>query len=278
MEQPTSASSTALDYRRAADAPRERISVAWLIAAVILATIPVALTIRAGRAAPLVYRITPIVAGAGIAAGCALIALRVVRVRWWAVVVLAVSVLLSVSASAGTFAVLEYRNRDTVLAPALTSTLPWVGVVASFAWAFALLWIDRRGGATFRSRRAKWSVMPVMVLAWLGLSLENVMVYLAVMMFSGHVVARTASPDGRCVATAQRESFLDTSYAITLQGSPFALTAQRIGGPSFDGAGPLGTPSITWSADSRIVELRLGDDAPCFRYDTIAKRELSLLP
>jgi hypothetical protein len=100
------------------------------------------------------------------------------------------------------------------------------------------------------------------------------MVYLAVMMFSGVVVAHAASPDGRWLAVAQRESFLDTNYAITLQASRFALTAQRIGGPSFDGAGPLGTPSILWSADSRIIELRLGDDAPCFRYDTVARREL----
>ena len=116
--------------------------------------------------------------------------------------------------------------------------------------------------------------MPLVVLAWLGLSLENVVVYLAVMMFSGVVVARAASPDGRWIAIAQRESFLDTSYAITLQTSRAALTARRVGGPGFDGAGPLGTPAVTWSSDSRIVELRLGDDAPCYRYDTVAEREL----
>jgi hypothetical protein len=274
--QDSTTNSTVLEYRRANNAAHGRVSIAWVITAIVAAALPAMVM---ARSTPLFLRAALIVLGAGAAATCVLMALRAMIMRWWALLLLLGCIPLSVSALIAvgieSFLWRSTSRADTALAPDIARGFPIVAAIAGFAWIAAIALIKRLGWASVPSRRAKTIALPILILAWVALSLENAAIYGGMMLFGGTIIARGASPDGQHLALVERHSFLDTSYMITLQrNSVFAIHAERIGGPGFDGAGPLGAPSITWSADSRIVELRLGDEEPCFRYDTVARREL----
>jgi ankyrin repeat protein len=261
-----------LDYQSHAAVDRKRISIPWLLAAAACATAPFLLRAYGGRA-PRLFSAVTLIACVAATVTCALVAVRLVWLRWWATVLL---VLCGVLALSGRF-VLPFalgvgarRGEPAELAPHLARLLPYVLGVAGFAWLVLLPVIAKRRGAEFKSVVAKRIAVPLLVLALLALSAANAMVLAATMLFTtGTIVARGVSPDGKMLALAQRSGFLDTSNRLLLQSnSVFAVRARSVGG-----GGGTGRATVGWTEDSRYVSMWV-DGQLAAAYDTQAKRPL----
>ncbi|NLX98258.1 MAG: hypothetical protein GXY83_19030 [Rhodopirellula sp.] len=213
-----------------------------------------------------------IVAAVGVVAGAsALKAKGLAAIRWWAIPMICLLGLVGMpmAISVSLYPSLCNAAGGVYLAPWITDLWRSIGYLLGLGWVIAVAVVYFGRGVSFACPlRQRFLLLGPVVLLCLSSLFDTLMFFFLRGFDTSHIALESISPDGSRRVLCEEDNWLDTSFAFIVTANvKRPLTCMRLDGTGFVGR-PDGERRISWSADSQIMCLWVGNEPVCL-YDFV---------